>query len=455
MPHKEFADKVQEDISNSLYLLPRGHCKTFIFNTGHSIQCYLKYPHENLAIFCDDGKRAAWKLRPIKSQFESNPMLPRLWPKLCWKDPKAMARRKGVPWTDKEIFLPGHDGISQEPSIGCYGLNAQPTSLHFRRIKGDDLVTPEVVTTPEQIRKNKAAYGTVRSSILSPMGNIQVCGTIYDDGDLHREMEDSGEYFVYKRPAEWVEEATGERKTLWPVQFPPEELDKKKRDPAVTVYIYSCNYLLDPAPEDEDSYFKLSGFPEYVRRPGLLRVYAAADLAISEKKSACQTAIAVAGLDQHNELYILEVVNGWWDSLKIIDQLIHIQGKWHPETFSLEGENIQKAIMPFLKLKMRETGLFLNVPNGGTTPVGDKLTRARAFQGRSGEGAVWLPKRGANQPKWLFDTRHQIQRFPYGKLKDIVDSIALLCRGLDKMWAPKEDQGPPRAEDSFINLDMR
>ena len=352
-------------------------------------------------------------------------------------------------------MLPGHDGVSQEPSIGCYGLNAQPTSLHFRRIKGDDLVTPEVVTTADQIRKNKAAYGMVRSSILSPGGNLQICGTIYDDGDLHREMEGSGEYSVYKRPAEWVDEETGERKTLWPVQYPPEHLDDIKNDPMVTVYIYSCQYLLDPAPEAEDSYFKLSTFSEYEKRPGLLRVYAAADLAISEKKSACQTAIVVGGLDKHNELYILEVVYGHWDSLKIVNTLIDVQTRWGPETFSLEGENIQRTIMPFLRMKMRETGIYLNVPDGGTVPRGDKISRARSFQGMANEGAVWLPKQGSNAPKWLFDTRHQIQRFPYGKLKDIVDSIALLCQGLAKMWAPKKDQGPPRAEDSFINLDMR
>jgi phage terminase large subunit-like protein len=187
----------------------------------------------------------------------------------------------------------------------------------------------------------------------------------------------------------------------------------------------------------------------------MLRIYAAGDLAISERETACQTALVVGGVDKNNELYILEVKHGNWDSLKIVDALIDIQARWAPETFNLEAENIQRTIMPFLRLKMRETGVFLNIPDGGTTPRGDKISRARPFQGRSQEGAVWLPRRGLNEPKWLFETRHQIQRFPHGKLKDIVDSTGLLCQRLANMWAPKDERKGLRAEDNFTNLDGR
>jgi phage terminase large subunit-like protein len=447
-PHKEFADEIQADVNMSLFLLPRGHCKTFLFNTGSTIQNYLKQPDEQIAIFCDTSKRAKWKLRAIKQQFEQNKLLYSLWPDLIWKNPVKETKARGMKWTDEELFLPGHNGLGQEPSIGVYGLDSQPTSLHFKRVKGDDLVTPETVTTDDQIKKNKALYGLVRSSILSPGGNIQICGTIYDDGDLHREMEDSGEYRIYKRPAEWVDEETGSQRQLWPVQYPQSHLDKIKRDPSVGVYIYSCQYLLDPAPENDDSFFNLNWFPEYDRVPLRRRVYAAADLAISEKETACDTAIVVGALDENNELYIMHVRYGRWDSLKIIDNLIAVQGEYGPETFDIEAENIAKTIMPFLRLKMRETGIWLNIPDGGTTPKGDKVSRARPFQGRSREGAIHLPKRGQNEPKWLFDARHQIQRFPRGRKKDIVDSIGLLCHRLAGMWAPKaQEQGRVRAEE--------
>jgi len=453
-PHKEFADEIQKDKHLSLYLLPRGHCKTYIFNTADTIRQHLKDPTLPIAIFCDNSKRAKWKLRPIKQQFESNETLKRLWPDLCWSDPKRDTRKLGVRWSDEEIVLPGHPRVGQEPSIGCYGLDNMPTSLHFPRIKGDDLVTPEVVTTSDQIKKNIANFGLVRSSILSPGGNLQVCGTIYNDGDLHRTMEESGDYTTFKRPAEWVDE-DGVWHSLWPVQYPREHLEALKRDPSVGLFIYSCQYLLDPAPDDENAYFQLKWFPRYQKRPRILRIYAAGDLAISEKETACHTAFPIAGLDTEGDLYLLEVAYGHWNSLTIVNKLIDLQARWKPEIFDLEAENIQRTIMPFLKLKMRETGIYLNIPGGGVMPAGDKVAKARPFQGRAREGGIWLPAKGPNQPEWLWDTEQQIIRFPHGKRKDIIDSLALLCQRLNDMWKPRTPEEIAREEQraEFVTLE--
>src|SRR4030042_337604 len=102
-----------------------------------------------------------------------------------------------------------------------------PTGSHYPRIKFDDLVVPENSTTAEQLKKTKEQYGMVRSSVLTTFGNVQICGTIYDDGDLHREMENSGDYIVYKRSAEWMaadKDGVMERRTLWPVQYGKKQL---------------------------------------------------------------------------------------------------------------------------------------------------------------------------------------------------------------------------------------
>lgn len=359
-------------------------------------------------------------------------------------------------WNQEEIILPGHTGC-QEPSVGVYGLDNQPTSLHFPRIKGDDLVTDKTVTTAEQIKKNIDQFGLMRSSILSPGGNLQVCGTIYDDGDLHRLMEDSNQYKVYKRPAEWKDKG-GERRTLWPVQFGPDALDKIKNDPAVSVYIYSCNYLLDPAPEDENAFFQLKWFPRYKLLPAYaLTFYAAADLAISEKETACETAIVVVGLDPKGYLYLADMRKGHWGSVEIIDNLIEVQRDWKPGIFSLEAENIQRTIMPFLKIRMRETGVFLNTDC--KTPSLDKVARARPFQGRAKQGNIFLPDKEHAAPAWLWDVEYQLRKFPRAKEKDITDSLSLVCEQLAHQWAagskstpwsdPNHVTGTPTVHDLF------
>jgi len=451
VPHKEFCEEIEKDINQTLYLLPRGHCKTQIYNTSDTIRHYLITPNEPIGIFCDQSKKAKWKLRPIRYQLEQNQTLKWLFPELLYQNPK----RQSDKWTDEELILPGLDTQGQEPSIGAYGIDNMPTGLHFPRIKGDDLVTPETVTTADQINKTRNNYGTVRSSILQSGGNIQVCGTIYDDGDLHRELEDSKEYRVYKRPAEWTEIGDDKikyRRTLWPVQFGPRVLDEIKRDPTVGLYIYSCQYLLDPVPEDESAFFQLKWFPRYKTLPKGLNMFAAADLAISEKKAAAETAIVVGGVNYYYDLFIIDVLHGHWGSLEIIDEMIEVQRRYKPGIFTIEAENIQRTIMPFLRIKMRETGYFLNTDP--RMPKGDKIAKARPFQGRAKEGAVYLPQKGPDQPEWLAQTELQIRRFPKGKDKDIVDSIALLCHQLAEQWRPATpEEVEDRQKDKYVPLD--
>ena len=90
-PHKEFCEEIQKDVSNSLFLLPRGHCKTQIFNTGHTLQCYLNNPSQPIAIFCDIQKRATWKLRPLIYQLENNQLLKSCFPDELWENPKRQS----------------------------------------------------------------------------------------------------------------------------------------------------------------------------------------------------------------------------------------------------------------------------------------------------------------------------------------------------------------------------
>ena len=431
-PHYDFCVKVQNDRHLSLFLLPRGHCKTLIFSIAHTIQCWLNNPSEPIGIGSDSVKRAIKRMRAIKYQFEQNAIFRNLYKNEIFDNPK----RESPKWAEDEIILPGHEG-RLEASITAFGVGSMPTGSHYSRVKFDDLVTPENSRTAELLKQTKESFGLVRSSILQATGNLQICGTIYDDGDLHRELEDSGSYHVYKRPAEWDE--NGIKKILWPVQYGKDKLDEIKKDPSVDPYIYSCQYLLDPAPEDDNAFFQLSWFSRYENQDRLLpkqpmNVYAAADLAITEKKESCHTAIAVAGLDQENELYLIHVEFGHWDSLGIIDRLIHIQAKYNPGIFTIEAENIQRAIAPILSMKMREAGIFLNCDY--RLPKGDKLTKARPFQARAKEGAIYLPKKGLKQPDWLFQTEYEIRRFPRAKHKDVVDSISLICQQLADQWRP-------------------
>lgn len=452
-PHKEFCNEIQRDRHRHLYLLPRGHCKSRIFSVADTIRHNLLKPGEPIGLGSDTRQRAVKRLRGIKYHYESNPVFRAVFAGRVWANPKD--RRECPRWADDEIFLPGYVS-TEEASITAFGIEAMPTGSHFARIKFDDLVVPENTTNADQMAKLRDSYALVRSSILTTYGNVSICGTIYDDGDLHREIEESGDYTVFKRPAEWFEldeDGIKRRRTLWPVQYGPAQLDSIKNDPLVSSYIYSCQYLLDPVPEDTDSFFQLAWFPRYEKLPRNLRYYAGGDLAISEKDSACSTALPVVGLDVNNELYVVDVPSGHWDSLMIVDKMTDLQARHKIGLFGLEAENIAKTIMPFLKVHMQETGVYINVEP--MSPMHDKLTKARSLQGRARQGAIWLPKRGANAPPWLHDLELQLRRFPRGKDKDVVDALGVICRMLDKQVRPRtsEEIQATRDRDRYEPLD--
>jgi len=452
-PHKEYCNEIQKDQHRKLFLLPRGHCKSRIYSVADTIRHNLLKPSEPIGLGSDTRQRAVKRLRGIKYHYESNPVFRAVFAGRVWRNPKD--RRECPRWADDEIFLPGYVS-TEEASITAFGIEAMPTGSHFARIKFDDLVVPENTTNADQMAKLRDSYALVRSSILTTYGNVSICGTIYDDGDLHREMEESGDYTVYKRPAEWFEldeDGIKRRRTLWPVQYGPAQLDSIKNDPLVSSYIYSCQYLLDPVPENTDSFFQLAWFPRYEKLPRNLRYYAGGDLAISEKDSACSTALPVVGLDVNNELYVVDVPSGHWDSLMIVDKMTDLQARHRIGLFGLEAENIAKTLMPFLRVHMQETGVYINVEP--MSPLNDKLTKARSLQGRARQGAIWLPKRGANAPAWLHDLELQLRRFPRGKDKDMVDALGVICRMLDKQVRPRteEEIRATRERDRYEPLD--
>jgi predicted phage terminase large subunit-like protein len=224
---------------------------------------------------------------------------------------------------------------------------------------------------------------------------------------------------------------------LWPEQFGLDVLEEIRRDPAVGEYIFSCQYLLDPVPDDEDAFFNLARFPEYEGHPGHYCTYAAIDFAITEEdvKTAAETAIVVVGLTEDHNIPILDVRHGLWSSDRICEEMIDVQVEYNPLLFIGEQGHINKAIGPFLRAMLKELGITMNLEP--RTPVADKIARARTAQGMSKMGRLWLPKRGANQPKWLSALREQLRRFPYGRLKDIVDALSWITREIDYILKSK------------------
>ena len=179
--------------------------------------------------------------------------------------------------------------------------------------------------------------------------------------------------------------------------------------------------------------------------------YIGSDLAVSQSETADYSVFVVGGVVENNFLHIFRVIRERMDSQEIVETMLSLQRVYDPIAMSMEKGQIEKAIGPFLRQRMLETGDFINLL--AVSPSVDKLTRARSIQARIRAGAVKFDK----QKEWFMDFEEEAIIFPRSKHDDQVDALAYLGLILDKlMEAPtsheiEEDQYLEELEESGIN----
>jgi len=202
---------------------------------------------------------------------------------------------------------------------------------------------------------------------------------------------------------------------------------------------WAALYQQKPMP-DEGEYFTTEMFRYTASVPPLhhMKLFAAADLAIGEKQQNDYSVIAVGGLDYNDQVYIVDVIRFKGDTFKIVDALIEVQRKYAPEVVGIEKGQLELAIKPVLRKRLREERIVMTLAEGdqALVPITDKLTRARPLQGRMQQGMVYF----LNTQPWLDAVQHELLRFPGGVHDDIVDALAWLMRLL-LMQTPPEKPG--------------
>lgn len=204
---------------------------------------------------------------------------------------------------------------------------------------------------------------------------------------------------------------------------------------------WAALYQQTPTP-DEGEYFNKDMLRYYKNAPDIsqMTVFAAADLAISKKEHADYTVIVVAGVDVHDDLWVLDVRRGRWDSMEIIDQFFDVQRTWRPQMLGIEEGSITKSIGPFLDKRIREEKMYKLIVHPLSISMRDKEMRARPIQGRMKQGKVKLPE---NAP-WLSDFVEELLRFPHGAKDDQVDALAWLGQMMNDVnyRAPRKPKTP-------------
>lgn len=196
--------------------------------------------------------------------------------------------------------------------------------------------------------------------------------------------------------------------------------------------VFKALYDGDPVPDDGD-YFKQEMMVEYGPGdlPKDLRYYCASDHAVSTEQRADKTCLIACGVDDHDDIWMLPDI--WWerkDTEATVDAMLGMMRQYVPMTWWAEKGHISKSIGPFLRKRMFEERVYINLVE--MTPAKDKETRAQAIRGRMSMKMVHFPR----WCHWWQAAKQEMLRFPNGTHDDFVDALSWLGIGLCQQIRP-------------------
>ena len=278
---------------------------------------------------------------------------------------------------------------------------------------------------------NRAAtwdwYTSTAYTRLSPGGGILVILTRWHDDDLAgrllKQAEDGAdqwEVIRYPAIAEIDENFRKQGESLHPERYNVDALEQIRK--AIGPRDWSALYQQNPV-SDEGDYFSrdMIRYYEYDEiDTAELNYYCAWDLAIGQRDRNDYSVGIVVGVDEYDNLYVVDVVRGKYDGFELVEQILDLYETWRPGIVGIERGHIEMALGPFLQKRTRERGLseayFKDLKVGRR----DKEARARAIQGRMQQGMVYFPKDAV----WTGTMVAELLRFPNGAHDDQVDALA-------------------------------
>ena len=291
-----------------------------------------------------------------------------------------------------------------------------------------DLAGMALQTMYDQLRERDELVASWRAD-KTPVEDIErMVASLEEEIDMWK---------VIKYPAIAEEDEPNRKKgeALHPARYPVSRLLRLKRS-SLQPRHWSALYQQNPVPE-EGLYFKqenirFGSMPDWREMP--IRI--AFDLAIGQKQSNDYTVGVVGCLDEANQIHVLDMVRGRWDTDEIARAILDLYRKYWVQNkdvvVGIERGQLELAVRPALRKLMDEQKLF---PSFDDTlkPITDKMVRARPLQGVAQRGLLIFP----TNTGWTEVAVHELLRFPGGVNDDIVDSLAWLARMFVNVNAPK------------------
>jgi hypothetical protein len=315
----------------------------------------------------------------------------------------------------------------------------------------DDVVSPESVTTPDQINKTTAAW-ELSDNLGANGGRKWHVGTRYHFGDTYNSIMERGALTSRLHAATDNGQPDGN-----PVLMTPQQWEDKKiiQGPATI----ACQMLQNPI-AGQQAMFDVNDLQVYEVRPQTLNVYILVDPARSMKKGSANSAIAVIGIDSARNKYLLDGINhrldlrGRWEAVRDMRKLWMnkrgVQGLWVGyESFGAladldyfkERMEVEQNSFPIVELtwprdgegskddRVQRLGPDLRshkffIPSDTKTltsnqekckNIGQEFRIAKAIKRRDSDGNIY---------DLSVMLKEQIMFYPFAPLKDLIDATS-------------------------------
>jgi len=453
----------QDAKDNQLVLLPRDHQKSAMiaYRVAHHIT---KHPEATVLYVSATANLAEKQLKAVKDILLSDIY------RFYWPEMVNELEGKRERWAADEISVDHPkrkaEGI-RDATIKAAGITANVTGLHCSVAVLDDVVVPDNAYT--QIGRDQVrAFYSQLSSIESTGAKEWAVGTRYHPGDLYKDMMEMSESYyddvtdeeieneVYET-FERVVETNGE--FLWPKQrrtdgktfgFDQKELARKKAKYLDITQFYAQYYNNPNAVETQlidrsrFSYYekdKIENFSgAWYFGDKLLHVYAAMDFAYTVSNHSDYTVIAVVGIDEDNNYYVLDIDRFKTNKISVMyDRAESVFRKWRFKKMRCEVVAAQRLIVSQFRDYMRSQNIVFTIDEYNPPKTMNKAERiASILEPRYSNNQIWHYKGGNCQ---ILEEELIMNNPEHDDVKDALAACVEICKSpiSSRAWGKKSN----------------
>lgn len=460
-----------EDLStvkSRLVLYPRGSFKSSI-DEADTVQWIVTYPNIRIALLTATDKLGIAFVSKVKSFFQISEQVKLTQFQMLFFEHCVSATKREA----EEMFMTrARTTILAQPTLEALSIKAGTSGLHYDVGKFDDVVSNQNSGPGSSADQREIIYQAIRfaAALIDPFGYKFYIGTPYNDDDAWSYLQEKTlGLVVLKAPALKIK-PHAIRKPFLELEdedvdllFPYDALGRPrltlgflKGEYHAEEYVFSCNYLLDPARTRTVRFTEEllrsrvtqeSGLPQ----PGTYRVFSAWDFADSTGKDSDYSVGTVGMLDVLGRLFVVEVLRGKFSPSELAFKVADQAARWRVEKIYIEKSPGADFLQNDILRELNRCG-YSECPYPEYFPVdnqkGAKEKRRELLESYLTNKLLWFSSALPNFQVILdefLNTKSSSKR-----KDDIIDSIAHLAR----IIPPSADIPKSEIEQSQIVWDV-